>query len=76
MPIFYTLSKDYGDQKFSENEIVTKYLEKTSIGGEELNFYEFYTIITNSKRSREISANNIINHSFRISNANKNNDLI
>lgn len=66
----------YGDQKFSENEIVRKYLEKTSIGGKELNFDESDTIITNSKRIREISENNIINHSFRRSNAYKNNDLI
>jgi len=75
MPIFYTLAR-YGDQKFSENEIVRKYLEKTSIGGKELNFDESDTIITNSKRIREISENNIINHSFRRSNAYKNNDLI
>lgn len=74
MPIFYTLAR-YGDQKFSENEIVRKYLEKTSIGGKELNFDESDTIITNSKRIREISENNIINHSFRRSNAYKNNDL-
>ena len=75
MPIFYTLAR-YGEQKFSENEIVRKYLEKTSIGGKELNFDESDTIITNSKRIREISENNIINHSFRRSNAYKNNDLI
>jgi len=75
MPIFYTLAR-YGDQKFSENEIVRKYLEKTSIGGKELNFDESDTIITNSKRIREIIENNIINHSFRRSNAYKNNDLI
>jgi len=75
MPIFYTLAR-YGDQKFSENEIVRKYLEKTSIGGKELNFDESDTIITNSKRIQEISENNIINHSFRRSNAYKNNDLI
>lgn len=75
MSIFYTLAR-YGDQKFSENEIVRKYLEKTSIGGKELNFDESDTIITNSKRIREISENNIINHSFRRSNAYKNNDLI
>ena len=55
---FYTLAKDYGD-KFTEDEI--RYLlEKTQMGGEELNFDEFYTIMKNAKRSNY--DNNSINN--------------
>ena len=51
MSTFYTLSRDYGDQ-LSEDEI--RYLlEKTQMGGEDLNFDEFYTIMKSSKRSGE-----------------------
>ena len=73
MSTFYTLARDYGDQ-LSEDEI-RELLEKTQMGGEELNFDEFYTIMKNSKRSGDRSVNNSMNNSIRSSNAKKNNDV-
>ena len=73
MSTFYTLAKDYGD-KFTEDEI--RYLlEKTQMGGEELNFDEFYTIMKNAKRSNY--NNNSINNisSNRSSYRNKKNEV-
>ena len=49
MSTFYTLARDYGDQ-LSEEEI-RSLLEKTQMGGEELNFDEFYTIMKGSRRN-------------------------
>ena len=73
MSTFYTLARDYGDQ-LSEDEI-RELLEKTQMGGEELNFDEFYTIMKNSKRSGDRSVNNSINNSIRSSNQKKSNDV-
>ena len=73
MSTFYTLARDYGDQ-LPEDEI-RELLEKTQMGGEELNFDEFYTIMKNSKRSGDRSVNNSMNNSIRSSNAKKNNDV-
>jgi Ca2+-binding EF-hand superfamily protein len=57
MSTFYTLAKDYGD-KLSEDEI--RYLlEKTQMGGEDLNFDEFYTIMKGA-----VKDNNKINNSY------------
>ena len=56
MSTFYTLARDYGDQ-LSEDEI--RYLlEKTQMGGEDLNFDEFYTIMKSSKGSGERNYDN------------------
>ena len=73
MSTFYTLARDYGDQ-LSEDEI-RELLEKTQMGGEELNFDEFYTIMKNSKRSGDRSMNNSINNSIKGSNSKKSNDV-
>jgi len=73
MSTFYTLARDFGDQ-LSEDEI-RELLEKTQMGGEELNFDEFYTIMKNSKRSGDRSVNNSINNSIRSSNVKNNNDV-
>ena len=62
MSTFYTLARDYGDQ-LTEDEI-RKLLEKTQMGGSELTFDEFYTIMkgsgngTNSNSSRGALRNN------------------
>ncbi len=73
MSTFYTLARDYGDQ-LSEDEI-RELLEKTQMGGEELNFDEFYAIMKNPRRSGDRSVNNSINNSIRSSNAKKSNDV-
>jgi Ca2+-binding EF-hand superfamily protein len=58
MSTFFTLAKDYGD-KFTEDEI--RYLlEKTQMGGEELTYDEFYTIMKGAKRSN--NNNNSVNN--------------
>jgi Ca2+-binding EF-hand superfamily protein len=58
MSTFFTLAKDYGD-KFTEDEI--RYLlEKTQMGGEELTYDEFYTIMKGAKRSN--NNNNNVNN--------------
>ena len=73
MSTFYTLARDYGDQ-LSEDEI-RELLEKTQMGGQELNFDEFYAIMKNWKRSGDRSMNNSINNSIKTSNVKKSNDV-
>ena len=51
MSTFYTLARDYGDQ-LSEDEI-RELLEKTQMGGNELNFDEFYTIMKGYKKTED-----------------------
>ena len=63
MSTFYTLAKDYGD-KLSEDEI-RELLEKTQMGGEELNFDEFYTIMKISKSNNSNSNINSNRSSYR-----------
>jgi len=72
MSTFYTLARDYGDQ-LSEDEI--RYLlEKTQMGGSELNFDEFYTIMKGAVRTntRKNSNNSYMNMSRS---SNKSNDI-
>ena len=70
MSKFYDLARQYGD-KISIDEI-RFLLEKTQMGGEELTFDEFYTIMKGAKRS---SDNNDIPNSNRSSVLNKKNDV-
>lgn len=70
MSTFYTLAKDYGDQ-LSEEEI--RYLlEKTQMGGEDLTFDEFYTIMKGA-----VKDNNKANNSYMSNSRNsyRNNDV-
>jgi len=72
MSTFYTLARDYGDQ-LSEDEI--RYLlEKTQMGGNELTFDEFYTIMKGAIKDNNKTNNSYMNMS-RSSYKNKNNEV-
>ena len=73
MSTFFTLAKDYGD-KFTEDEI-RELLEKTQMGGEELTYDEFSTIMKQARRSsnNNNSVNNI--NSNRSSYRNQKNEV-
>ena len=72
MSTFYTLARDYGDQ-LSEDEI--RYLlEKTQMGGNELTFDEFYTIMKGAIKDNNKANNSYMNMS-RSSYKNKNNEV-
>ena len=72
MSTFFTLARDYGD-KMTEDEI--RYLlEKTQMGGSDLNFDEFYTIMKGAPKSNIRDNNNSLNMS-RSSYRNKNRDI-
>ena len=72
MSTFYTLARDYGDQ-LSEDEI--RYLlEKTQMGGSELTFDEFYTIMKGAIRNNK-SNSSFMNMSRSSYKNNKNNDI-
>ena len=84
MSTFYTLARDYGDQ-LSEDEIRIL-LEKTQMGGNELTFDEFYTIMKgsgiksnyNSSRGPFRNNNNInnnINNEVYIKKSNNNSNI-
>ena len=71
---FYTLARDYGDQ-LSEDQI-RELLEKTQMGGSELNFDEFYTIMKGAINDNNRNNNSYMNmsrSSYR--NNNKNNEV-
>ena len=70
MSTFYNLAKDYGDQ-LSEDEI--RYLlEKTQMGGEDLTFDEFYTIMKGAVKDNSKINNSYMNVSR---NSYRNNDV-
>ena len=72
MSTFYTLARDYGDQ-LSEDEI--RYLlERTQMGGTDLTFDEFYTIMKGAVRDNK-SNNSFMNMSRSSYRNNKNNDV-
>lgn len=74
MSTFYTLARDYGDQ-LSEDQI-RELLEKTQMGGSELNFEEFKTIMqgaTNNNNRNNNSYMNMSRSSYRSNN--KNNEV-
>ena len=78
MSTFYTLARDYGDQ-LTEDEI-RKLLEKTQMGGSELTFDEFYTIMkgsgnrsnSNSSRGALRNNNNNVNKEVYVKKSNSN----
>ena len=72
MSTFYTLARDYGDQ-LSEDEI-RFLLEKTQMGGSELTFDEFYTIMKGAGRDNK-NNNSFMNMSRSSYRNNKNNDV-
>ena len=74
MSTFYTLARDYGDQ-LSEDQI-RELLEKTQMGGAELNFDEFYTIMKGAIKDNNRNNNSYMNmsrSSYRSNN--KNNEV-
>ena len=78
MSTFYTLARDYGDQ-LTEDEI-RMLLEKTQMGGSELTFDEFYTIMkgsgngsnSNSSRGALRNNNNNVNKEVYVKKSNSN----
>ena len=70
MSAFYNLARDYGDQ-LTEDEI-RMLLEKTQMGGTNLTFDEFYTIMKGAGKDN-LSNNNINRSSNRIK---KNNEIL
>ena len=74
MSTFYTLARDYGDQ-LSEDQI-RELLEKTQMGGSELNFDEFYTIMKGAIKDHNRNNSSYMNmsrSSYRSNN--KNNEV-
>ena len=74
MSTFYTLARDYGDQ-LSEDQI-RELLEKTQMGGSELNFDEFYTIMKGAIKDNNRNNSSYMNmsrSSYRSNN--KNNEV-